>query len=418
MKKLLFLFILILAINLNAQDFRFYFNEAMKCYQEKDYDCTIENFKKSLEIFPQNNTTKYNLACAYALKGNSMESANLLNEIIPLGFGYDAETDPDFDKIRNTDEFKKVISKIQKAKVPINNSKVAFQINDKKLIPENLAYDKRTNKFFIGSLYKNKIIQSDQNGSFKDFISENQNGLWSVAGMKIDEKNNSLWVCSGTGTQMINYNDSVAGRSGLFQFDLVKGNLINKFFVNDINQHFLNDLVITNDGNIYVTDSNFPAVYFLDKKEGKLKVFADLNGLIFPNGITISDDQKYLFVAHFAGIKIIEIETKNIFDLSHPDKIHTGLIDGLYFYKNNLLAIQNSRVIKFILTDDKMKVTDQIIIEANNPDFNIPTTGVIVDNEFYYIANSQLRSYTSPGKIFSDDKLKDVVILKIDLDKN
>ncbi|MCU7503689.1 MAG: hypothetical protein HF314_11475 [Ignavibacteria bacterium] len=55
------------------------------------------------------------------------------------------------------------------------------------------------------------------------------------------------------------------------------------------------------------------------------------------------------------------------------------------------------------------------VLESNNPDFVIPTTGTIKDDTFYFIAASQLRSFEENGKIFPEEKLKDVLILKLNL---
>ena len=53
-------------------------------------------------------------------------------------------------------------------------------------------------------------------------------------------------------------------------------------------------------------------------------------------------------------------------------------------------------------------------LALNEPDMS-PTTGVIVGEWFYYIANAQLRSFTQEGKIFPWDQLHDVQIRKIRL---
>jgi hypothetical protein len=55
------------------------------------------------------------------------------------------------------------------------------------------------------------------------------------------------------------------------------------------------------------------------------------------------------------------------------------------------------------------------VLQVNHPLFQLPTTGDIAGNHFYYIANSQLRSFDEKGQIFPPDKLNDPVILKVPL---
>ena len=54
------------------------------------------------------------------------------------------------------------------------------------------------------------------------------------------------------------------------------------------------------------------------------------------------------------------------------------------------------------------------MLATNVPDFDIPTTGAIVDNWFYFIANSQLGNY-GDGMVLDDEKLKEVVVMKVPL---
>ncbi len=54
------------------------------------------------------------------------------------------------------------------------------------------------------------------------------------------------------------------------------------------------------------------------------------------------------------------------------------------------------------------------VLERRNPRFEIPATGTVARDEFYYIAISQLRNLKD-GKILSREKLRPVQILKVRL---
>jgi hypothetical protein len=75
---------------------------------------------------------------------------------------------------------------------------------------------------------------------------------------------------------------------------------------------------------------------------------------------------------------------------------------GMYFYKNSLIAIQNGirphRVVRFFLNKNFDGVERAEIIEANNPLFNEPTLGVLVQGTFYYVANSQWGSFNKTAR--------------------
>ncbi|MBN2414528.1 hypothetical protein JXO52_01730 [bacterium] len=57
-------------------------------------------------------------------------------------------------------------------------------------------------------------------------------------------------------------------------------------------------------------------------------------------------------------------------------------------------------------------MTGAEIIERGNPHFALPTTGVIVNDLFYYIANSQIYRTDEHRKLLPAEQLDEVVILK------
>jgi|GEM_PF-3800984 len=79
----------------------------------------------------------------------------------------------------------------------IKGEKKDFLINEKDLIPEGIAVDKRTNIIYLSSTYKRKIIQINPDGKVSDFIPQEEDNLWSVLGMEVDETNGILWANTG-----------------------------------------------------------------------------------------------------------------------------------------------------------------------------------------------------------------------------
>jgi hypothetical protein len=93
-------------------------------------------------------------------------------------------------------------------------------------------------------------------------------------------------------------------------------------------------------------------------------------------------------------------------------------IDGLYFHHNSLIAIQNGwmahRVARFFLNPALDRVKRAEVLERGNPLFDVPTTGAVAGDTFYFIANSQLRYYGAKG-IVEGANLRPISILKLKL---
>ena len=90
-------------------------------------------------------------------------------------------------------------------------------------------------------------------------------------------------------------------------------------------------------------------------------------------------------------------------------------VDGLYFYKDSLIATQNginpNRVIRIYLNDGLNKIDQVKILESNNKQFDEITLGTIADGNFYYVGNSQLGKYLENPKA----ELHAPMILKLSL---
>ncbi len=309
----------------------------------------------------------------------------------------------------------------------LNHSFIAFTIPEKDLLPENITYDSKTESFFIGSTRKGKIIKIDKNKNLIEFANSKSSGLWMVIGMKADVDNRWLWVCSSGGDNLIGYDlkDDVEGRpSGIFKFNLDTGELIKKYVLDATGEiHFFNDLVIDGLGNLYVTHMfKEHAIYTIQKNIDQLKSWSSPEALKYPNGITISSDNKTLFIAYSEGIGTIDIASKKWGTLKNPNGIRIARresIDGLYFYNNTLIAVHPdiNTVQQLRLSTDQTTITDHKLLEVNHPMMNNPTTGVMVKDNFYYIANAQFGSFDENGAIFPMEQLYEPTILKLQIDE-
>jgi hypothetical protein len=300
---------------------------------------------------------------------------------------------------------------------------VAFRIADSELIPEGIAYDPRARVFYVGSTYKRKIVSIDRKGTVRDFTSEAQEGLLGVLGMKVDTKRRLLWaVSSNAGGAMPGrgLDRDCLGCSAVFKYDLGTGRLIKKYVLNNKpNVHFLNDLTINSRGDAFITDTITGDIYLISNKRDELELFINLGQQSYPNGIDLSDDEKHLFVAAVGGVQVVNLRDKRSRTLKLPGVASPLVIDGLYFYKGSLIAIQpfadRRKVVRYSLDKEANVVTGVEVIESEHPLFNQPTTGVIVSKDFYYIANSQLQLFRriyKPDATYDKGKLLDVVVLR------
>lgn len=301
-------------------------------------------------------------------------------------------------------------------------SDVAFTIPEADFIPEGIAYDGRTRTFFVGSTFKRKIVAVSQKGDVRDFVPEGRDGIYGVVGMRVDEKRRILWaISSNAGASMParGLDKTCLGCSIVTSYNVESGKLLKKYALsNKPSVHFLNDLVIGPSGDVFITDTMSGDLYRIAPGNDSLERWIGLGEKTFPNGIDISSDGRTLFVATGAGMTRVTIadRTMTIVEGSATEK--PPVIDGLYFYKNSLVAIQpfeeQRKIVRYHLDPAGSRITRTAIVEADHQLFKQPTTGVIIGSDFYFIANAQLQIFRAMYKDGAYDRagLADVVVMK------
>jgi tetratricopeptide (TPR) repeat protein len=412
--------------NHSRGDGSYLYQQGLKAYQEKDYPAFLRYLKDAVRLFPDDAEFTYALARAHALNNDKKNAVKCLEKTIRLGYyfnsinsDFDVREYADFHILSGSKDWAGILKKIERLNVPVRNSQSAYLIPDRDLWPEGIAYDPVGAQFYVGSIYKRKIVTFGITGQLRDFTKEMQNGLWSVSGMKVDAVRRTLWANSAGTSSMKDARPESLGLAGVFKYDLVSGGFMKNYLLpNQPDRHLFNDLVISSDGDVFVTDTLFKAVYLISHQDDELRLFCKLKEFGRPNGIALTEDEKYLYVAHSRGIAVIELRSKKTFELRRAKNIALSGIDGLYFYKNSLIAIQNGfrpvRICRFFLNRDSTKVIGVKVIESGNPLFELPTTGVLDNSVFYYIANSQLNRLTA-GKGSRRDGLNEIVILRAKL---
>ncbi|HEV7890481.1 MAG TPA: SMP-30/gluconolactonase/LRE family protein [Pyrinomonadaceae bacterium] len=410
----------VLAQEGQKHDARYYETLAVKAYQAKDYAAFLENMKQAAALRPDHPRIVYNLSAAYALNGRKGEAIDRLTRLARMGLAYAAERDDDFASIKDSREFANVIALFRNNRSPVGVASQAFTVHEKGLVPESVAYDPSTRSFYVSSVYRRKILRVTSKGDAEEFADE-RDGLWSVMGMKVDAARRELWVCTAAQPQMSNYVAAERGRSGVFKFDLRTGKLAGKYMLpDDSKQHWLGDLVVSSRGDVYATDSLSPALYVLRRGADRFETVLEGEPFASPQGLDFSADEKRLFVADYAkGVFVFDLETKKYAPLAPaPDSTMLG-IDGLYFYRGRLVAVQNgvnpNRVVQLFLSKDLSRVERFETVAANQPVFDEPTLGVVVKDDFYFIANSQWGTIDEQGKLAPPEKLKEPVVLKLKL---
>lgn len=365
----------------------------------------IANITKAVEQNPTHQPLIYILATYHDKAHDSAAVVKWLTRLDELGWEYGVA--PDAFRHTNSREFRAIAAKLNAREPRVARATTAFTLaNQRDLIPEGIAYDPVDDAFYLSGLYRRKVVRVDRDGAATDFVAEAQDGMLAGLGMKVDAKRRLLWVISAVTPEMRGWK---AGddRSMLAAYDLRDGHLVRKI---ETTGGMLNDLALLEDGSLYATNTGSHQILRLAPGGEKLEEWA--KDFSYPNGIAVSADEQSLYVADFRGLTRFDLRDQSRTRVESKSLL--GGIDGLSVHRGKLIGIQNTTGKPRVIRIDPM-TGDVEILESGNTLFEIPTTGAVAGDDYYFIANPGLRSFNEDHTIWPMEKLEEPVMLKIAL---
>ncbi|MEQ9402175.1 MAG: hypothetical protein RIM99_01210 [Cyclobacteriaceae bacterium] len=291
-----------------------------------------------------------------------------------------------------------------------DNSEKVITIERKDLIPEGIAIGPE-GEIYLSCLHTKNIIRTNADGSDPQVIETEYTGRFSGVGITVVD--NKIFALG---------NNEEGGYNSVLQIiDKESGELIAGYELSDTIRSFYNDLAVSDVGEVFVTNSDKHAIHTLS--HFTLSNFLVSEEIEYPNGIAISDDNSKLYIASFRkGIRILDLETKEFLNEADSTGLTWG-IDGMKFYENSLIGIQNASrnrekhsIVRFYLNERGTEIIKADTLIANHSTFNIPTTLDIKDAWVYCLANSQLENLNQETmELIRPEELTNTYILKFRL---
>lgn len=389
------------------------YNMAKEAYKKQDYKAYLFHTSKADSISPNHPTLTYNMASATALTGDEELALSLLKKAVLMNVSLYPTNDADFDNLKRSQSFGEVTKLKNELSRIVSQSVIGFTLEEKDLHPESIVYDPISKSFLISSIHKNKIVQYyPKTGKTLDWKVSDEDGLWAVMGMKRDAKSKALWVCTVATKEMMNYKDELEGKTALLKFDIKSKKLLKRYDLGG--GHWFGDVVITNDGTPLISDSMKPIIYTI--KDDEIVVFKDFTSKLFNlQGLALNKAGTMLYIADYKiGLHIYNIDTDELQKVKFGENMITKGIDGLYYHKDKLIAIQNGvnpmRVSEYTLDQSGVEITSFKYIDNARKELGEPTLGVIARGTFYYIANSPWGKYDKEGNLKAEELTENIVL--------
>ncbi|MDR7211490.1 TPR end-of-group domain-containing protein [Flavobacterium piscis] len=392
------------------------YNQSVEAYKSKNYVLFLKLAKQLDSIRPMHPAYTYNLASAYALNGKKEDALSVLKNMVLANNTIVFEDDADFELIKTDKGFKDLLElKVSQSKT-IKNSVEKLRLSEKDLHPEGLLYLEKEKVWLSSSIRNKKIVSFDTSGKCSDWFTD---CLYSVFVLKADENQKFLWVACSAIPEMKDFTKELEGKSEILKIDIATKKMVKRYTVEGT--HVFGDLVVAKNNDVFISDSAEPIIYKIEKDN--LVLWKDLRNQAFNlQGITFNKNESKLFVADYLkGILTIDLKTKKESWLDFSKEVSKKGIDGLFFYKNTLIAIQNGvvpiRIVSYKLNKTETRIIDFKLLDNNREEFNEPALGTLVKNKLYFFANSPWKFYDKNFQL-DESKIENPMLFELDLEKS
>ena len=396
------------------------FRAAAAAYEARDWRGYLAHATRAQALRPEHGGVTLALASARALSGDTAGAIAALTGYAARGYADDIAADSDFTAVRASRAWPALAARLARNAEPIARSKPAFTIADRGLLAEGIAYDSAERTFYVASVRERKILRVGPDGG-ATVVADSTAGLLAPMGMRVDRARRRLWVATAAVPQMVGYTPADSGRSAVIALDLGSGAPSARFEVpRDGAAHVVGDLTIASDGRVYASDSRAPVLYRVPLRGDTLERFLESPLLLSAQGLAPTPDGHTLYVADYArGIIRVDLETRKAELLPVADTVLALGIDALSWTRKGLVGVQNGvtphRVVRLTLADAGRRVARSEVLERAHPAYDEPTLGVVVGDDFYYIADGQWERFSEDGTVADAAALRPTVVLRLRL---
>ncbi len=401
----------------------FWLNQAALAYEESDYGDWARATEKLHALRPYNQDFMTHLVTAYSRTGETSKAFNMMLMMQQQGLAQDWEEIDGLDELRQHRLYNHLNDLMIEAGQPFGEASVFAELGPDHAMPEAMAHDHQSERIFVGTVRDGLILETVDGKEWKEFASPaSVDGLRAVFDLVVDSERGRLWVATGL---VSHFQADEPGPRGtaLLKLDLESGELLESYPVESDGQpRMLGSIAINSEGMVFAADSATPMIYRLDPEQhSHPQPFFSHQNFASLRGIAISDDDQRLYVVDYEiGILVLAADdSQRAWKLAVPETLNEGGIDGIEYWDDHLIVIQNGvtpeRVLKLELGPDGLGVVSVAPVVAALDEFDVPTFGTMVGNDLVFLAASHWQKVDNRGRP-RDGDLPPIPIMRADVD--
>jgi hypothetical protein len=348
----------------------------------------------------------YNIVIAAAQLDRKSTAYHYMMQMQQQGLSYDFNQTEDTLKIRNTEAYNYINKLMVDAAQPAGDGEVIFSLKGKPGDFSDIAWDAGRERFLLGTRREGKLLAVSAEGESEVLLQANEeNGLWSINGIAVDEANNRLWLASAATPVYYEYTPAVLNRGALFEYELDSLKQVGRYNLPvDGQVHELGHVAVTASGDVYAIDWASPFIYRKTSDSDKVEVFAGGGQLAHLTDIAVTPDSSRVFVADaLMGVLLIDPESQHSAMLGGPENLNLGGIYGIEFKAGQLFITQSGispqRLMRLDMNSAGTMVDAVAPMAIALESFDRPGAGTIVGDNLAYLANQGSDREDGPLKV-------------------
>ena len=404
-----------------GQRFNYWLNEAAEAYNTGDDAAWVSATEGLHQLRRYNHDFMTHLVRGYARTDRLSEAFSMMLTMQQQGLTEDWSQYEDIEPLRAHRLYSHLENLMTQAGEPFGGYQQVAALPGTHAMPEALAYDNASSRLFVGTVRDGRILVHDGEQWTTFAEPSTVPDLMAVFSLLVDRERNQLIVATGMTRQYRHFSDNLRGRTAIVRLDLESGDHISTHRVMPGSMpHLLGSLVLADDGTVFAADTASPLIFRLRPEDAQPQIYFGTQGLISLRGLALDPNRQLLYVADYdLGIFVVPADNANqAWKLGVPDTLNEGGIDGLYWWDDHLVAIQNGispqRVVRMALAEDGRSVSGVAPVVAALEPFDVPTYGAMRGSELVFLAGSHWQRVDGMGRP-RQRPLPDVAILSTDV---
>jgi sugar lactone lactonase YvrE len=402
----------------------FWLNQAALAFNDKDHEDWAKATEKLYALRPYNQDYMTHLVRAYTQLGDFSRAYNIMLTMQQQGLAENWDEIDDVAPLREHRLYDHLNTLMKEAGEPFGVADRFATLPSSIAMPEAVAIDPASDRVFVGTVREGHILVTEDGEEWTEFATPDSHPeLMAVFDLVVDSERGHLWVSTGAVTQFKGYRQADHGRTALLKLDLATGEQISVHrVIPDGKARLLGTMTLASDGTVYAADTRIPTVFRLRPEDQYPQPHFSHDNFTSLRGLTLSGDDRLLYVADYAlGILVLSTEdATKAWKLAVPDTLNEGGIDGLYWWDNHLVAIQNGispeRIMRLQLGDDGLGVVSVAPVAGSLPEFDTPTYGTMSGSTLYFLSGSHWNHVDTRGRPGANG-LPDIDIMSTDVAK-